>query len=117
MGFLPEPHLPLAGQSPAPPHHHHLSNREVTIPNVTHILIPEPGKEILLKALIRRFTIGHVAQLGHQMLLLAALPAGHQALVVGGVGVTVHIHKEGRGHKVGRLLGLLIQDKVIGVSD
>lgn len=63
------------------------------------------------------FTVGHVAQLGDELLLFAVLSAGDQPLEEGRVGVPIHIYQEGWGHEVGGLLGLLIQHVVIGVPD
>lgn len=62
-------------------------------------------------------TVGHVAQLRDQLLVLAVLAAGHQPLEDGGVGVAVHVHQEGRGHEVRSLLRLLVQHVVVGVPD
>lgn len=33
------------------------------------------------------------------------------------MGVSVHVHQEGRGHEVRRLLGLLVQHVVVGIPD
>lgn len=33
------------------------------------------------------------------------------------MGVSIHVHQEGRGHEMGRLLRLFVQHKAIGVSD
>lgn len=62
-------------------------------------------------------TCGNISQLRHKVFVCNVLPPGDQPLVSRGVGVPIHIHQEGRGHEVGRLLGLLVQDKVIGVPD
>lgn len=62
-------------------------------------------------------TVRHVAELRHQLLVLAALSAGNEALESGRVRIPVHVHEERRRHEVRRLLRLLVQDVVIGVSD
>lgn len=55
-----------------------------------------------------KFTISHVAELWHKLLLFAVFSAWHQALVKRRVGIPIHVHQERRRHKMGCLLRLLI---------
>lgn len=65
----------------------------------------------------RLYTWGSDSHLWDKLLISAAFPSRHQSLVSWRVGVTVHIHQEWRGHQVRRLLGLLIQHIVVGVTN
>lgn len=63
------------------------------------------------------FTVNHVAQLRHELVLLAVLPSWHKALIVRRVRIPIHINKEGWRHEMWGLLSLLIQHIVVGVAD
>lgn len=62
-------------------------------------------------------TVSHVSQLRYELILLAVLPPRHEALIVRRVRIPVDVHQEGWGHKVWRLLRLLVQHVVVGVAD
>lgn len=55
--------------------------------------------------------------LWHQLTVVELLPAGNESLQSRRVGVAIDVDQEGRGHEVGRLLCLLIQNKVVGITD
>lgn len=54
--------------------------------------------------------------LRYQLVVVALLPSWNQLLEPWGVRIAINVHKKRRGHEVGRLLCLLIQNIVVGVT-
>ncbi len=52
-----------------------------------------------------------------ELFVLAVLPSRDQSLVNRWVRVAINVDQEGRGHQVGRGLGLFVQHVVVGITD
>lgn len=63
---------------------------------------------------IRTFLVD--LHLRYQLVVVALLPSWDQFLEPWGVRIAIDVHKKWRGHEVGRLLCLLIQNIVVGVT-